>query len=793
MFRLARPPHPARAGICAAALLGLFTPAHAQLEAGWTPGFGLAGVVGDTYGPGVHELCVWNGDLYVSGEFQTAGSVAALSIARWDGQQFHALPEGLDAAARGTEYTEMIVHDDALVVAGKIVGPSGGDRIARWDGAAWTRLGEEFDHTIRALGVHGGALLAGGSFSSSGGTPVGHLARWTVSAWVPFADVEGGGVYAIGHYGSDLVIGGSFSAVDGVPCNNIARFDGTSWHPLGAGVGEAYESVRCLEEWGGELYAGGTFSTAGGVPAPGVARWDGSGWSDVGDSPYVSYLTELIADGPRLWALGSHVAGLDVHVASWDGTAWTGVDPQPDDLVRGGALYQGDLVVGGDFDRAGTTTLRNLGTWTGTEWTAFGEDRGTTGPVWAIEEYQDDVIVGGYFSGAGGQMVENICAWNGVEFLPVGAGLDGAVTALTTWNGLLVAGGWFQSSGGQGPPLVRVATWDGASWLPLGDGLPTGGVAKLLVHDGMLLAGGSFTLGPEASRIARWNGTEWEPFTFGPGGPVRSLVEFGGELHAGGDFAFAGQALASHVAAWTGNHWRTLGRGRQFPIIGLHVHDGDLISVGVSRYAPWENGPSPVGRWSGDAWVPFTEPYPLQRAYSATTYRGELVVGGGRSSNAVHRLAGDQWVDLDGAVSGDEVYVMKEIDGSLWIGGSVISAGSWASHGLARHRTLLPRTAAEPAKDRGSESRPETRFAIPTPFRPGSSLLVEGGSAAAGLSVFDVRGRRVRELHAASERAGETTYRWDGRTQDGSEAATGMYFVRLHGDGGETGKLLLIR
>src|SRR2546422_7289871 len=50
----------------------------------------------------------------------------------------------------------------------------------------------------------------------------------------------------------------------------------------------------------------------------------------------------------------------------------------------------------------------------------------------------------------------------------VGAGLNSTVTAMTIWNGQVVAGGAFTNSGGN--PANRVARFDGTAWQALGTG-----------------------------------------------------------------------------------------------------------------------------------------------------------------------------------------------------------------------------------------------------------------------------------------------------------------------------------
>jgi len=62
------------------------------------------------------------------------------------------------------------------------------------------------------------------------------------------------------------------------------------------------------------------------------------------------------------------------------------------------------------------------------------------------------------------------------------------------------------------------------------------------------------------------------------------------------------------------------------------------------------------------------------------------------------------------------------------------------------------------------------------------------------LEVFDVSGRKVRSLLSTELPAGTHSERWDGMTEDGRRAASGVYFVVLRTkDGTRTGKTVLLR
>src|SRR5439155_6044240 len=80
----------------------------------------------------------------------------------------------------------------------------------------------------------------------------------------------------------DLIAGGTFSTAGGSPGNGIARWNGASWTPLGTGVNTPAVNALAVMP-GGDLIAGGEFSSAGGVPSTTfIARWNGAAWLSMG-------------------------------------------------------------------------------------------------------------------------------------------------------------------------------------------------------------------------------------------------------------------------------------------------------------------------------------------------------------------------------------------------------------------------------------------------------------------------------------------------------------------------------
>ncbi|MGP1345371.1 MAG: hypothetical protein ACTS3F_01710 [Phycisphaerales bacterium] len=154
----------------------------------WTPAgwSALTGPAATGMNDNVNALVVFDDGagpaLYAGGLFTTAGGVTVNHIARWNGFAWQALT-GPAGTGVNDWVTAMAVHDDgdgpALYVAGEFT-QAGGiavDRIARWDGIAWSSVDIGVDDGVNALisydpdalGPANPRLLAGGDFSIAGG------------------------------------------------------------------------------------------------------------------------------------------------------------------------------------------------------------------------------------------------------------------------------------------------------------------------------------------------------------------------------------------------------------------------------------------------------------------------------------------------------------------------------------------------------------------------------------------------------------------------------------------------
>jgi hypothetical protein len=224
----------------------------------------------------VYALAYMDGNLYAGGDFTTAGGVTANYIARWNGSSWSSVGTGLN----GTVHS-LLASDSILYATGSFTTAGGGaaSRIARWNGTSWSALGTGIDSTGYALKMMYGILYVGGNLNYAGGVAANFIAKWNGSSWSACGSGTNGAVLSLEVDGSTMIAGGAFTTAGGVSANRIATWNGTSWSALGSGLNL---SVYSLKKGTTYLFAGGNFTSAGGSEAQHIARWDGSTWSSVG-------------------------------------------------------------------------------------------------------------------------------------------------------------------------------------------------------------------------------------------------------------------------------------------------------------------------------------------------------------------------------------------------------------------------------------------------------------------------------------------------------------------------------
>ncbi|MGD1044155.1 MAG: SdrD B-like domain-containing protein [Bacteroidota bacterium] len=311
----------------------------------------------------VWALAVIGSDLYVGGNFTTAGSNTVNHIAKWNGSSWSPLISS-STSVNGINgmVTALAVIGTDLYAGGWFTTAGGipAENIAKWDGTNWSALGSGLPAAgaINALAAMGNNLYATSYILTPAlGGPGNLIAKWDGANWSPFS-VMNDYVSSFLVDGSDLYAGGQFTIAGTVPANHIAKWDGTNWSPLGLGT-NYFIGGTGLEMIAGNLYVGGRFTTAGGNTANFIAKWNGSVWSSFGTGSNIGMdnaVEGLAVMGTDLYASGSFTTAEGVSansVAKWDGTNWSPLGSGMNNGVWRLAVIGNDLYAGGIFTTAG--------------------------------------------------------------------------------------------------------------------------------------------------------------------------------------------------------------------------------------------------------------------------------------------------------------------------------------------------------------------------------------------------------------------------------------------------------
>lgn len=673
--------------------------------------------------------------LVVAGSFTLAGNTLANNIAAYDPATARWAPLG--NGVEGYVYALTSLPNGELVAAGDftMAGEVPVNSIAHWNGSEWLPLGQGLGSDTAGYPASAstlttlpnGDLVVGGAFTSAGGVAARSIARWNGTTWFPLGTgLTNGDFSAVASVytlkmlpNGDLIAGGNFTTAGGSTANSIARWDGSAWSPLGDGVqGEVY-SLLSLPN--GAVIAAGAFFAVGAIAVNNVAAYDTATgqWTSLGDglsSYYGVFALTRLASGDIL--AGGAFSGDDLQsdfwIARWNGLTWTAADNGVHGDVRTfAALPNGDLFAGGYFgtdDGAGSVARLSGLVWSGLTQT------GINGSVLALLPLPNgDLIAGGYFTTVGGVMANAIARWNGSEWTPLSSGMNRAIEKLASLpNGDIIAAGDFFTTDG-GVAAYHLARWNGSVWSPLGLELSSTssydvGVSALLsLPNGDLIVGGFFTSAGASvvNNITRWNGSEWSPLGTGMGGYLASVSALttlaNGDLIVGGSFSTAGGVAASNIARWNGSEWVPLGAGLRnragFPAAVstlATLPNGDIIAGGLfdRAGAVTVNG---VARWNGSTWSGLGAGLGFvggdNAVINALTVlpNGDLIAGGyfltadGLAANYIARWNGSAWSPLSTGMSDPVEALTSLASGEIIAGGGFITAGGTVAPFIARY------------------------------------------------------------------------------------------------------------
>jgi len=309
-------------------------------------------------------------NLYVGGDFTSAGEIPAHRIALWNGTTWTNLAEGLGGAVHALAATS----PTNVYAAGEFTnaGSVAADRIAMWNGSAWTNLGDGLGGTVRALAATSPTnVWAAGEFTNAGALAANRIALWNGTSWASLGAGVDGTVWALAATAAtNLYAGGDFTNSGGLAAAFVARWNGSAWSGMGSGMNTTVLALAALST---NVFAGGSFTNAGGGAARRTARWNGTVWTNMSEAGMNRTVRSLVAVTITNVYAGGDFSSPQTRIARWNGTSWANlVAAGCDDSVRSiVASSPTNLYAAGDFTKAGGSNVVRVARWNSAAWSSL--------------------------------------------------------------------------------------------------------------------------------------------------------------------------------------------------------------------------------------------------------------------------------------------------------------------------------------------------------------------------------------------------------------------------------------
>ena len=762
-------------------------------------------------GDSISSLVEYGGQLVIGGSFFWDDPTRRC-LAGWDGSTWHSFGdqsgEGVNGTVRGMARTS-----DGLFVTGSIdhVGRARTEHWAGWNYGRWSIPPVAVAGDAYPLASYRDSLYAVGPIVSGCVPYCSGMARWDGGAWREVAGVSGQ-ISSLVEHQDRLIAGGSFVPSAG-PVTAVAAYNGRFWAPLDEG--SPRRAVALLSYLGG-LYTGWAAAYQG--PPAGVSRWDGSSWSPVGDAlawdplALAGYANGIVASGST-WHFGDGTEYRTYSLNRWDGASWQPMADQPNGPVTSFAVYHGELIASGAFSKIGETSAPGLARWDGTAWFAFGG--GVDHTAYTLLIQGDSLWVGGALRHAGGVPSSGVALW--VE-------PRASIQQLqATWSDSTVTVSWMLPS----DPAVRGAVVRSAvGGFPVdpqdGDPLPgdTGnGVfpgspgthmesRQPVPPDGRARCYTAFAYTDPASYSRPANTSVMPADLTAP--VVRIDLSRAPDSSGGMSVRLvASEPIDSNrIALWAGqcrvaltaaNPW-----GRNWGgVLDLTQQPGATVLTATATDAAGNRGAagaefSAVRIWSTGGGIVessdgrlslrlFPSPIPGDRIVTiiradstATTPWPEYLIQPSDS------LAVPGMVTLDygaGLSPGDDPLHLQLLEDDRPMTSYVDTASRTVAASIDHLGRFTLRLNPAAASFRADPTYLRWGGPEPNPFRDATRIRLEiRAEQHVSVVIYGVDGRLTRHLLDATLPPGETRFPWDGMTDQGTRAASGLYLCRISGE-----------
>ncbi len=174
-------------------------------------------------------LYVWNNKLYAGGSYYQAGDSLANNIASWNDTMWSPLGSGTSTGGTG-KYNDGYIYsigsyNNELYIGGQFDSAGGisSKWIARWNGAQWDSVGLGVNGPIYAFMSFNNNLYLSGTFDTVGSIIKTRVAKWNDTIFSSVDSGINGTCFTIDTFNRESYFGGWLDSAGNIYVNNIAR------------------------------------------------------------------------------------------------------------------------------------------------------------------------------------------------------------------------------------------------------------------------------------------------------------------------------------------------------------------------------------------------------------------------------------------------------------------------------------------------------------------------------------------------------------------------------------------
>lgn len=311
--------------------------------------------------------------LFIGGHFRFYDTLSYKGVAQWDGINITSLDCGLGGCSSVDcggviEFEKFNGELYALFIEDSI-GCQNVHHIAKWNGLNWISLNQNFflgsnSTTIYSMVSLDSHLIVSGGFDSVLTKKVQGIVKYDGTNWDTifscnlFTD-DNLLVHPLIKYNNSIYAQNHL--IDTLGSRQLfSRWNGQCWEKVQNAFSNGSGGIRKMIVYKNELYIAGAFDQNHDPQAPGksIARWNGIRWDDLSggvqflNPNYTAYIEDMAIFDNELYVVGNFQKAGSLsasNIAKWDGNSWCTLNSQFDSEITSIAFYHDSIFVGGNF------------------------------------------------------------------------------------------------------------------------------------------------------------------------------------------------------------------------------------------------------------------------------------------------------------------------------------------------------------------------------------------------------------------------------------------------------------